>query len=318
MCGEAPSVTALIDYEGFCGMPAHDRDEAPVRERSAADVAAMRARGDAFLFLDVREPHEFETARIEGTRLVPLATVAARAEEFAEWKHGPVVVHCYRGRTQREGLPDARAARLPRRLESDGRHRGLVAHGRSGCAALLARGWGEQPNMAKSAIPNPLERRHLVERDATPEASLRLAEAYLAEGRGWEAIVFLAEGGRARSARGAARGGDRRGRLLPGARTHARPRRRVAGCAVARHIGSGGRRRQGTLRGFGTSHGRTSGGSIMTLKSFVVRGLAKEVEEDLNKFLAARPGIEIVQMGQSESGDHISVVLIFDEPDPLV
>ena len=97
VCGEVPSITALIDYEGFCGMPAHDRDEVPVRERSAADVAAMRVRGDAFLFLDVREPHEFETARIEGTQLVSLATVAARAEEFTEWKHGPVVVHCHKG-----------------------------------------------------------------------------------------------------------------------------------------------------------------------------------------------------------------------------
>lgn len=97
VCGEAPSITALIDYEGFCGMPAHDREEAPVRERSAADVAAMRARGESFLFLDVREPREFETARIEGTQLVPLMTVAARAEEFAEWKHGTVVVHCHKG-----------------------------------------------------------------------------------------------------------------------------------------------------------------------------------------------------------------------------
>jgi adenylyltransferase/sulfurtransferase len=97
VCGEAPSVTALIDYEGFCGMPAHDRDETPVRERSAADVAAMRARGDAFLFLDVREPSEFETARIEGAQLVPLATVASRAEEFATWKQRPVVVHCHKG-----------------------------------------------------------------------------------------------------------------------------------------------------------------------------------------------------------------------------
>jgi len=78
-------------------MPAHDRDEAPVRERSAADVAAMRSRGDTFLFLDVREPREFETARIEGTQLVPLMTVAARAEEFAEWRHGTVVVHCHKG-----------------------------------------------------------------------------------------------------------------------------------------------------------------------------------------------------------------------------
>jgi hypothetical protein len=47
----------------------------------------------------------------------------------------------------------------------------------------------------KSAIPNPLERRHLIERNATPEVSLRLAEAYLAEGRGWEAIVFLQKAG---------------------------------------------------------------------------------------------------------------------------
>ena len=55
----------------------------------------------------------------------------------------------------------------------------------------------------------------------------------------------------------------------------------------------------------------------MSVRSFVVRGLAKEIEEELNKFLAARPGLEIVQMGQSESGDCISVVLIIDEPDPL-
>ena len=49
--------------------------------------------------------------------------------------------------------------------------------------------------MTKAVIPNPLERRHLIERDAAPEASLRLAEAYLAEGRGWEAIVFLQKAG---------------------------------------------------------------------------------------------------------------------------
>jgi hypothetical protein len=55
----------------------------------------------------------------------------------------------------------------------------------------------------------------------------------------------------------------------------------------------------------------------VNLRSFVVRGLPKEVEEQLDKFLAARPGIEIVHMGQSESADCISVVLIYDEPDPL-
>lgn len=56
----------------------------------------------------------------------------------------------------------------------------------------------------------------------------------------------------------------------------------------------------------------------MSLRSFVVRGLAKEVEEQLDKFLASHPGIEILHMGQSESADCISVVLIVDEPEPLV
>jgi len=49
--------------------------------------------------------------------------------------------------------------------------------------------------MAKSAIPDPLERRHLVERDLAPEQALRTAEAYLAEDRVWDAIVFLGKAG---------------------------------------------------------------------------------------------------------------------------
>jgi hypothetical protein len=49
--------------------------------------------------------------------------------------------------------------------------------------------------MAKTAIPNPLVRRHLIERDAAPEPSLKIADAYLADGRVWEAIVFLQKAG---------------------------------------------------------------------------------------------------------------------------
>ena len=37
--------------------------------------------------------------------------------------------------------------------------------------------------MAKSRIPGPLERRHLVERELSPAQALRHAEAYLAAGR---------------------------------------------------------------------------------------------------------------------------------------
>ena len=49
--------------------------------------------------------------------------------------------------------------------------------------------------MAKSAIPDPLRRRLLVEEDLAPAKALALAEAYLAEDRVAEAIVFLEKGG---------------------------------------------------------------------------------------------------------------------------
>jgi hypothetical protein len=49
--------------------------------------------------------------------------------------------------------------------------------------------------MPKSAIPDPLERRHLVERDLTPDACLRIADAYLAAERVWDAIAFLNKAG---------------------------------------------------------------------------------------------------------------------------
>jgi len=45
--------------------------------------------------------------------------------------------------------------------------------------------------MEKSKIPNPLARRHLLERDLAPAQALRLAEAYLVEGRALEAVDFL-------------------------------------------------------------------------------------------------------------------------------
>jgi len=54
----------------------------------------------------------------------------------------------------------------------------------------------------------------------------------------------------------------------------------------------------------------------MALRAFVVRGLAKEVEESLNKLLAGRPAVQLVYLVQSESADHITATLVVDEPDP--
>ena len=53
------------------------------------------------------------------------------------------------------------------------------------------------------------------------------------------------------------------------------------------------------------------------LRCVVFRGLPKELEEELNKFLQATP-CEIQHVLQSESGDHISVTVFYelDAQDP--
>jgi adenylyltransferase/sulfurtransferase len=94
VCSDHPSLTELIDYEGFCGVHV---EENPMREVSAADVAALRARGEPFLLLDVREPEEFGKSRIEGTTLIPLGQLEARLAELSDWKDRRIIVHCHHG-----------------------------------------------------------------------------------------------------------------------------------------------------------------------------------------------------------------------------
>jgi hypothetical protein len=54
----------------------------------------------------------------------------------------------------------------------------------------------------------------------------------------------------------------------------------------------------------------------MALRCRLFRGLVKEAEEEINKFLSTHE-VRLLHMAQSETGDHISVTLIFDEPDLL-
>jgi hypothetical protein len=67
-------------------------------------------------------------------------------------------------------------------------------------------------HVAKTKIPDPLERRHLVEKHLTPDQARAIAGAYLAEERRIEAIDFLriagAEDGLAELRRGAIADGD--------------------------------------------------------------------------------------------------------------
>jgi sulfur-carrier protein adenylyltransferase/sulfurtransferase len=90
LCGEHPTVSKLIDYEHFCGLkPASEGhaqghvsalhpDEVTVQElqRALADPT------NGIMVLDVREPSEYEIARINGARLLPMSQLTQRFGEL--------------------------------------------------------------------------------------------------------------------------------------------------------------------------------------------------------------------------------------------
>lgn len=48
-----------------------------------------------FVLLDVREQHEYETARIKGTKFMPIGQIPHRASELNPY--GEIVVYCHHG-----------------------------------------------------------------------------------------------------------------------------------------------------------------------------------------------------------------------------
>jgi len=97
VCGDHPTIHALIDYEQFCGMPAHDRAAAvagPIPEVGPEEAQEMLTRGGAQL-IDVREPWEYEQAHIAGGRLIPMGEVPGRLAEIDP--DVPAIVYCRSG-----------------------------------------------------------------------------------------------------------------------------------------------------------------------------------------------------------------------------
>ena len=93
VCGERPTVTSLIDYEAFCGVGAEPAYAGP--EITAQALREEWSRRPDLVVLDVREPHEYEIARIEGARLVPLRELPRRLGELDG--HADIVTHCHHG-----------------------------------------------------------------------------------------------------------------------------------------------------------------------------------------------------------------------------
>ncbi len=69
----------------------------PEWEVSVNDVKNMIENDEDFVFIDCRTPGEYEVARIEGAKLVPLGDVAARLPELEEYADEKVIIHCHHG-----------------------------------------------------------------------------------------------------------------------------------------------------------------------------------------------------------------------------
>ena len=103
VCGEKPTIKELIDYEEFCGLrPApsqtsNDKTEETrqMEEITATELKQRLDRGDDIQIIDVREPNEYEIARLPGSKLIPLGQVVSRQEEIDPARE--TVVHCKGG-----------------------------------------------------------------------------------------------------------------------------------------------------------------------------------------------------------------------------
>ncbi|MDZ4688063.1 MAG: rhodanese-like domain-containing protein [Planctomycetaceae bacterium] len=66
-------------------------------EITCAQVKTKLDAGTPLLFVDVREPDEYATAKIAGTTLLPMSQLAERVAELEPHRDGEIVVHCHHG-----------------------------------------------------------------------------------------------------------------------------------------------------------------------------------------------------------------------------
>ena len=101
ICGENPTITKLIDYEQFCGIPSATAEEADNAkwEISAEEVKQKLDGPDNFTLVDVREPSEYDICRIDSSTLIPLGKIEDMKPENLTTisKSDQIILHCKAG-----------------------------------------------------------------------------------------------------------------------------------------------------------------------------------------------------------------------------
>ena len=106
VCSLPADEIELIDYEAFCGVPAHDHEEGDMEDRYEIGVRELdnKLQSGSIKLIDVREPHELQISQIEGAKMIPLGEIAGRLSELDTADE--FVVFC------RSGSRSARAVEL--------------------------------------------------------------------------------------------------------------------------------------------------------------------------------------------------------------
>jgi adenylyltransferase/sulfurtransferase len=107
VCGDTPTITELIDYEQFCGIPqaaAAEAEEEPVPAITVQELKAKRDQCEKFVLLDVREKFEFDICRLPNAKLIPLSELPSRMSELDSADE--IVIHC------KTGVRSAKALKL--------------------------------------------------------------------------------------------------------------------------------------------------------------------------------------------------------------
>ena len=98
VCGENQTIFAPIDYDQFCGA----RADQAVPTISVQELKGKMDAREAFELIDVREPFEYEIARIDGAKLIPLGEIGERFGELQEEQ--PIIVHCHSGQRSAQAV----------------------------------------------------------------------------------------------------------------------------------------------------------------------------------------------------------------------
>ena len=100
---ERPVIEKLIDYEQFCGIPQANvqQEQMTIPEMTVQELKELMDRGgDDFVLLDVRNPNEYEIAKIPNSVLVPLPDIedGSAMDKVKQLVNGhSLIVHCKLG-----------------------------------------------------------------------------------------------------------------------------------------------------------------------------------------------------------------------------